>query len=431
MAATPSPPTTAEVAVVGAGMAGLGAARMLADAGVDVVMLEARDRLGGRTHTIEVAGRSVDAGAAWIHGLDGNPMTPLAEAAGVTLRRTWWHHPDRPSIVADPDGRRLDHRRFASGFGRFWERLDAAFDDGAAPAMTVSDALGPGRPLDPDPLTGDERAGFVYGAEIAVAEVEAADPDALTLGERLPEDRPGGDHLLLEGYGRIVDHLAAGLTVHTGCPVERVRAAGAAVEVAGGFGSIRADHVVLTCPLGVLRSGTIDLGELLPDGVRTRLDRIGVGAAEKLVLAFDDPHWPDEVRSIARLDTDPLDPFPSWIAHPNGPTLVSYAAGRRARAMAERSTEELVTEAIAGLRIVLGDLPEPIDVARTAWTADPWSRGAYSFDGRPGAHTARRAIAEWQGEQLHLAGEAWWPDHHATADGALSSGRAVAARLLR
>ena len=109
-----------EVAVIGAGVAGLGAARVLADAGVDVTVLEARERIGGRTHTVEVAGRAVDAGAAWIHGLDGNPMGELAAEVGVsraTLSRrfsdlvgrppmahlTEWRISLAADLLADPD----------------------------------------------------------------------------------------------------------------------------------------------------------------------------------------------------------------------------------------------------------------------------------------------------------------------------------------
>ena len=95
-----------------------------------------------------------------------------------------------------------------------------------------------------------------------------------------------------------------------------------------------------------------------------------------------------------------------------------------------RDTDDLIASAMASLRTMLPDLADPIDVARTDWTRDPWSLGSYSYDGRPGAHAARREIADWQGDRLHLAGEAWWPAHHATTDGALSSGRAVAARRL-
>ncbi len=415
--------------MVGAGFAGLGAARTLADAGVETVVVDARDRLGGRAHTGHVAGRAIDLGAAWIHGLDGNPMTALASASGARLHRTHWHRPGDPATVVDPAGRRLDAAAFADGFGRFWTRLDEVYATGIEPDVSVTDALGPGRPLDPG-SPGDAADGFRYAALVGLAEVEAADAEVLALGERVPDDRPGGDHLLLDGYSAVVAHLADGLDVRLEHPVEAIRPVSGGLEVLGGFGAIRASRVVLTAPVGVLRSGAIDLGGLLPDGIRHRLDRIGMGAAEKLVLAFDDPAWPLGTTNIAVVDTEPDDPFPAWIAHPNGPTLVSYAAGRRARSMAGRATDDLRSAAMATLRRALGDLDDPVDVVRTNWTTDPWSLGSYSYDGGPGAHRARREIADWRGDRLHLAGEAWWPEHHATTDGALSSGRAVANHIL-
>ena len=430
--------TTADVVVIGAGFAGLGAATTLAAGGVDVIVLEARDRLGGRANTRDVAGRPIDAGAAWIHGLTGNPMTEVARSSGARLHQTWWHPPDHSALVVDQAGRRIDPVGFSGGFHRFWDRLDHVHEAGIAADRPITEAVRANEPLDPARFAVEEStptddaaiAGFRYGALVALPEVEAADADELTLGERLPEDRPGGDHLILDGYRHLVGHLAAGLDVRTDHPVQRVHPVDGGVEVAGAFGSIRADHVIVTAPLGVLLADRIDLGDLLPDAVRTRMRRIGMGHAEKLMLAFDDPAWPIGVTNLAFVDSDPLDPFVSWIMHPNGPTLVSYAAGRRARAMSDRTTDDLVAGAMAGLRRAVPDLPDPVDVDRTTWSTDPWSLGSYSFDGAPGAHAARRAISTWVGDRLHLAGEAWWPDHHATTDGALSSGRAVAGRLL-
>ncbi len=425
-----------DVVVVGAGFAGLGAARTLADAGVEVAVLEARERIGGRAHTVDVGGRRIDAGAAWIHGLTGNPMTDVARSSGARLHQTWWHRPDHGSVVVDAAGRHLDPVGFSDGFHRFWVRLDELHRDGVSPERSVADALGRGDLLDPhdpvgtDPSSEATAAGFRYGALVALSEVEAADPEQLTLGERLPEDRPGGDHLILDGYRHLVDHLAAGLDIRLGHAVERVRAVSDGVEIAGAFGVITAGNIVVTAPLGVLLADRIDLGTLLPDAVRSRMRLLGMGAAEKLILAFDEAAWPTGVTNLAVVDAPADDPFVAWIMHPDGPTLVSYAAGRRARAMSGRPTADLVADAVGGLRRALPDLPDPVASARTTWSTDEWSLGSYSFDGAPGAHAARQEIAAWTGDRLHLAGEAWWPAHHATTDGALSSGRAVAARLL-
>lgn len=418
--------------VVGAGIAGLGAARRLADAGCPVVVVEARERLGGRLRTVEVQGASVDLGGAWIHGPVGNPVAELAREAGVTGTATSWHRDPERVLVVGPDGPTRDADAFSRGTSLFWERLaEAVGRFGAShPHLSIARATDDGSISDAG-LSDAERLGFRHAARVSVANLEATDPEHLSLGELILEERPGGD-LLLDGggYGAIVAHLARGLEVRTRWPVRDVVHDGRGVRVQGPAGTVSGAGAIVTVPLPLLTTAAIRFDPPLPPAVATALRSLHMGAAEKLVLGFAERCWPERLASIARPGVAADDPTPSWSVHPKAPVLVSYAGGRRARAFSRCSDRELLEVALAGLRRGLGDLGDPVQVVRSSWTVDPWSRGAYTSNAVAGAGRARALLARPVTSRLVLAGEATAPHDYATTHGALSSGRRAAEQVL-
>jgi polyamine oxidase len=421
------------VVVIGAGIAGLGAAHRLQRAGCPVVVVEARRRIGGRLHTVTVDGATVDLGGAWIHGPDGNPVTPLAEAAGVTGVITHWHRDPSQLRLVTPEGAPgPDQAAFTRGVAAFWNRLDDAIGHHGRshPHLSIAEAVG--RRLVSDAgLTPDERAGFDHSARVSVQNLEAEDPERVSFAELRVEERPGGDLLLTGGgYGRIVEHLAQGLDVRTDWAVDRVRVSDDGVEVGGPTGRLIGLAAIVTLPLPVLAGPTVHFDPPLPAVVHEAMRCLGMGVAEKLVLAFAERTWSPELASIAVLDADPDDPFASWTVHPVAPVLVSYAGGRRARRFGSRSDADLLAGALASLRRALGTVAEPVATARTTWGADPFSQGSYSYNAGAGATAARERLAEPLGPRLVLAGEATVVEGYGTAHGALASGYRAADQVL-
>jgi polyamine oxidase len=268
-----------EVIVIGAGMAGLAAARALVADDYDVLVLEGRDRIGGRTFTSDALGTPVDVGAAWIHGPRGNPLTTLARRAKARLVPT---DNDAETLAGarDPGGAERECERLMAGLARLKGRLrgDISIAEGLRRLGSPADAL-------------DPAVRFCFDTQI---EQELAD-DVGTLSLRgLDEDEelPGGDVLVLSGYSGIVRPLARGLDVRVGHRVTRVARTRAGVTVDTSRGSFVADRAVVTLPIGVLKSGAVRFEPGLPAAKRRAVARLGAGVLNKVALRFAEPFWP-------------------------------------------------------------------------------------------------------------------------------------------
>lgn len=423
--------------VIGAGMAGLMAARTLQDAGYDVTVLEARDRLGGRVHTDDSLGSSVDLGAAWIHGPDGNPLTPLAEELGVTTGYTDFVNRSGTAVQAyHADGTPLDMAEYTRG----QLLADAAFLKAKASVLymppvqahSLKDWIEHGLPQ-PDNMTETEKLGFHYWSVIRAEYNDASDWDLINWG--LMANRyvklPGGD-LLMHGGGfkMLVDHLAAGLDVQLETAVSRITTTPNQVEIQTNRGLFTAQRVIITLPLGILKSGTVQFKPSLPAAKQKAIQRIGFGNYEKLALRFDKFYWPHDKQRFNYLSEGEPSLFNAWlnIGHYTGkPIIVAYHAGRRARHINQWSDGELLERALAVMQRTFsnngfGHVPAPEAYVRTNWQNDPFSRGSYSSDQVGQLPTDRQILAQPVGKRLFFAGEATHPHFYATVHGAYETG---------
>jgi polyamine oxidase len=269
------------VVVIGAGMAGLAAARQLADAGVNVTVLEARERIGGRMWTDTSLGMPIDLGAAWIHGTKGNPLVALANQAGAATVETDWD-----DVVVFDAGGEVDAAA-VDGAADAWERAQHDVDgltDDAAPAASVQSALAEVTDLG-DPL-------IAWNVATDISAEYAADPDELSLKWFGTEGQFDGPDLILpQGYDRLARHLADGLTIRRGTAVSHIADDGSGVRLDTSRGVVTADRVIVTVPLGVLKAGTITFDPPLSAAKRAAIARLGFGVLDKVVLAFDEPFW--------------------------------------------------------------------------------------------------------------------------------------------
>ncbi|SEM43840.1 monoamine oxidase [Sphingomonas gellani] len=403
--------------VVGGGAAGIAAARVLHDAGSDVLLLEGSDRLGGRARSIALASPTdrdvrwtVDAGCGWLHSAARNPWTRLAEQYGF--------HVDQTSPGWDEQWRDLGYpRQEQQAFGAAWSRWEA--DAHAAlggPDRPLSDFIGeddPSRPMI------DAISAYANGAPLR--DVSLHDWAAY-------EDAASDDNWAVrEGYGTLVMAHAAGIRTRLSTPVTRIDHGGRTIRLHTPDGVIEADRVVIAVPTTILARGDIVFDPPLPDK-QVAAEALPLGLADKVFLAVDHPPWP----AHAHLIGDPhtaltasyrLSPF-GW------PVVEAFFGGDLAETL-ERKSGAAEAFAIDELVALLGsdwrDRLHPL--ASTRWRAEPLIGGSYSH-ARVGHAGARRVLAEPVEARIFFAGEACSRHDFSTAHGAYETGVAAARAIL-
>lgn len=427
---TPAADASTRVVVVGAGVAGLVTARVLHDAGVDVVVVEARDRVGGRTFTDRVGEATVDLGGAWLHGDRRNPVADFAEAAGLgwTADASPWSHVyDEASDarLGDPAWRTME--RSAADFARAlpWLREELS--------VSASVADGRDRWLDDVQFRGRDRRLAAFGIDQYFTELTYAGPVDRTSLAWIWEESSlgGGDQLPEGGYGPTIEALADGLDIRLERPVTAVSVSDDGVVVQADGDVFEGTHVVVTVPAGVLRAGHITFDPPLSAARLDALDRVDMGNLEKVVLTWSERWWDGGMTFV---DADGDGTFPEFydLSDAAGaPVLVGLYGGRFAREVQADWTDASVVEgALATLALAAGrEVPPPSATYVTRWTTDPHALGSYVFLPVGASRSDLDALAQPESERLGFAGEATVFDHYGTVHGAAMSGLREAHRL--
>jgi len=417
-----------KVIVIGAGVSGLTAARDLVAAGVDVTVLEARDRLGGRTWTAEVAGAQIDLGGSWIHGPRHNPLADEVSRAGLT-----WAN----------DG------VWGTGLTVFIEGV------GWAPTDAATTLVATQHDFDPDEAADalEETANYLDAADWYVADRRLAGRQAdlarfgivwleaaLNIGGvpsrvSVPgtagyELHPGGNVMISGGYVKLVEHLAAGLDIRVEQQVLSIDHGGEGCAVATAAGVHQCDRVVVSVPLTVLQRRMITFRPGIPEH-EASADRLAMANLEKAVFRFEQRFWPEALRRMTFVSDDHR--FPTWIDtthHAGHPTLMGFYNPLVTPGMLERPLDERAAMALDVLRTMMPEAPDPIAVHMTDWTHDPLANGSYSYVPLGGSQTDMRQLALPASDALFFAGEHTVPASFGTVHGAFESGRRAAAEVV-
>ncbi len=402
-----------DVIIIGAGASGLAAARLLTAAGREVVLLEARDRTGGRIWT-DYSHGAVELGAEFIHG---DQACTWADVEAANLRTRPW-----------------GSRRFFARGGQILPTNDpfaarvfalyAAVADYRGPDLSVAQLLARLAPAN-DPA--------VPITLRWLCNLEGAEPERLSAAayarEREQSSNGEGNFHILDGYSRLVEAMAAGLQIRLNAPVREVRWERGAVTLTLEHGeSLEASRLLVTVPVSLLQAGVPSFTPELPATRRAAIHAIPMGQVTKVAVWFERQRWPDftVLSSDGRIAT--------WwpVAGASTPTLMGYQGGPTARAVAAMGEADALEVALDELTQLFGPAVRAAYLGGRLvdWNADPWSRGAYTYSA-VGMGAARATLAAPLDDTIFFAGEATAEGGHiATVHGAIESGRRAARELL-
>ena len=413
----------ADVVVVGAGAAGIAAARRLLAAQVSVLVLEARDRVGGRAHTLDhriVSHRGgsvvlgLDMGCGWLHSADENLLAAIAPEQGFTVDKTpppWRQQAFGLGMTP------AEQAEFAQAYEAFDTRVSEAAakgEDRAASDLFAADASGARWNARIDAISG-----ALNGARFA--EVSTQDYDAYR--------DTGVNWRISEGYGRLIRALADDLPVRLGCAVTRIDRSGPQLSLDTNQGRIEARAVIVTVPTALIADGTLRIEPGVPELMEAAAG-VPLGLASKLHMQVSRPQdFPADSQLWGRTDTAQTG---GYHLRPFGrPMIEGYFGADLAWGLEAEGEAAFFDFAASELVALLGsDFRRRITpMATSMWGGDPWSRGAYShcLPGHAGDRTRLKQPIE---NRIFIAGEATAEAFYGTAHGAWMEGERAAVEAI-
>jgi monoamine oxidase len=405
---------TVDVAIVGAGAAGLGAAKTLRAAGKRFVVLEAMDRSGGRAWTdTETFGVPIDWGCHWLHSASINPMRQFADELGVPYldHAVPWLVAENGSVPPESETDALIqdlHKLYEVGLGAGHEGRDVPLSD-------VVDTSSPAWPL----------------FESAVqAEWGFAPAQVSTLDAARYKDTEE-NYAVKNGYGALVQQVAAGIPVSLGTNVEQIILDGQGVRVVTNRGTIEAGAVIVSVSTNVLARGKIDFQPALPDWKLEGAAAVPLGSDNKVVLQVDRKALGLDQHCSVRI------PYPGapWFnvqVLPFGRDIVSiYMGGPLSAELEAAGKDAQIAAGIEAMKSAFGNDIEKAIGARGAssWGLEPTILGAYGA-ARPGEAHLRAELARPVEDLIFFCGEATHPYFYSTCHGAWMSGERAAAEAI-
>ena len=404
--------TSTNIVIIGAGAAGLAAAKELQNLGQDYLLLDASHRIGGRAYTEELApGVPFDLGAHWVMAPSVNPLMPHAKSGEIELDAAGEHY-TAARYFEERDW--LPDNAFEE-FGEYWDRQFAALAE-ATNGEQDSPVF--------DVIDNDSRWAPYF--HMFFAQDFTRDVDQASAKDTMTYVRKEDDLAVTMGLGNLLARYGADVPVSLNAAVRKIDSSGSEIKLDTTKGQIRADKVILTVSTGVLASRQIEFAPALPDWKLAAIDGLPLGSCTRVALMFDDPIL-RELPSDFTVDTSGDGPI-DFRNRPFGHDYVETASGGRMAEWMEKSGEQAtIAFLLEKLRSVAGtkSVPTPSHSIVSAWDGDAWVKGAYSC-ARPGAADLRSVLARPVDDRIFFAGEATSSGYYASVHGACISGTEAA-----
>ncbi|BAZ46832.1 putative flavin-containing amine oxidase [Chondrocystis sp. NIES-4102] len=418
------------IVIIGAGLAGLTAARQLQKQGHQIIIIEARERIGGRIWTsTKWQDIPLDLGASWIHGVQGNPLTDLA---GLIQAQRLITSYDK-TITYHTSGQPLSQTQ-ANLLESLRQQVNKALKkaQNQDTDRSISQAIEPlRRKFDPS-SEAYRFINFILSGEIE-QEYSGSTSKLSAHWYDSAKEFGGDDALFVQGFKTITDYLASTLEIELGQIVKEIHWDKSPVKIITQKSEFIADHVIITLPLGVLQSQSVAFSPQLPDYKQNAIALLGMGVLNKCYLRFPDAFWATNVDWLEYISQKHGE-WTEWVSFKrvaNQPILLGFNAADRAKEIEAWSDQRIVASAMETLKLLYGrDIPNPIDYQITRWASEPFSLGSYSYNAVGATPKTRRDLAMPLGKLLFFAGEACSQDYFGTAHGAYLSGLRVAKEVL-
>jgi monoamine oxidase len=420
---------TADVIVIGAGIAGLAAAAKIQSSGKRVIVLEAQRTIGGRIITDRTLSVPLDLGASWIHGVNKNPINTLATTLKLNKVATDYNSIQR----YDFDGRPIT------------DAEDSLVDSNYSALMSKVSKIQ--RTAKTDQVLGTSIANIIstkqyssfeqralqYSINTEIEHDYAADINNLSL-KNWDQDSEfsGNDVLLPQGYDQIVNYLSTNLDIRLSTIVNQIDYRASTVSIQTSNGVFTAPKVIVTIPLGVLKTNAVTFTPSLPSAHNTAINRIGMGVLNKLYLLFPKVFWEPQKQLLGYIGQQ-KGYWGEWYNYQyyiGKPILLGFNAASYARTVEAYTDAQTISEAMSVLKTIYGNsIPNPTGYKLTRWAKNPWSFGSYSYMATGASGADCDALTVPINNKLFFAGEHTNKQYLGTVHGAYLSGLRVSSKV--
>jgi monoamine oxidase len=420
-----------DIIIIGAGIAGISAGFELVKKGFKVLILEARDRIGGRIWTNDKFNIPLDLGASWIHESEGNPLSQLVEQ--FQIKTVSFDYDDTTTYYAD--GSQIneeDESYYEELFDQIFEQLETLRnkrEDEDQEDISLGEAIT--EILKNEDLDQEDLTVINYLLNTTIEHEYAGDLNNLSLYYWDNDQGFDGEDLIFpQGYSQILQPMVKDLTIQLNQIVQKIDYTNQ-IEVTTNQGIFKAKYGIFTLPLGVLKAGKVEFLPPLPNQKKEAINHLKMGVLNKVYLKFPEVFWDDS--QMLEYISNNKGEWCEWANFQpiiNQPILLGFNAANYGSQIEEYSDQEIIESALNVLKTIYKNVPDPVDYLITRWHKDQFSYGSYSYLPVGATPEDYDHLAQAIDDKLFFAGEATSKDYFATVHGAFLSGKRVANEIL-